>query len=110
MKETIRRLPDAELEVMQAVWACEPPVGRSDIEAIVDQSHPMAVTTLLARVAGLVLFLSFWETKARYAFQFTPLLLLLAAAALLPNAPCTPTKGGDETDGTASGQRDPAGV
>ena len=35
-------------------------------------------------VTGLVLFLSFWETKARYAFHFTPFLLLLAAAALMP--------------------------
>lgn len=33
-------------------------------------------------VTGLILFLSLWETKARYAFNFTPLLLLLTAAAL----------------------------
>ena len=31
---------------------------------------------------GLIFF-EFWETKARYAFNFTPLLLLLALAALL---------------------------
>ena len=37
-------------------------------------------------VTGLILFLSLWETKARYAFNFTPLLLLLAAAALMPPA------------------------
>lgn len=54
MKETIRRLPDAELEVMQAVWACEPPVSRTDIEAIVEQTHPMAVTTLLTLLTRLV--------------------------------------------------------
>ena len=54
MKETIRRLPDAELEVMQAVWACEPPVARTDIEAIVGQTHPMAVTTLLTLLTRLV--------------------------------------------------------
>ena len=34
-------------------------------------------------ITGLVLFLSLWETKARYAFNFTPLLLLLAAGGLL---------------------------
>lgn len=34
-------------------------------------------------VLGLILFLSFWETKARYSFNFTPLLLLLALGALL---------------------------
>ena len=54
MKETIRRLPDAELEVMQAVWACEPPVARTDIETIVRQTHPMAVTTLLTLLTRLV--------------------------------------------------------
>ena len=54
MKETIRRLPDAELEVMQAMWACEPPVARTDIEAIVGQTHPMAVTTLLTLLTRLV--------------------------------------------------------
>ncbi|WP_291245584.1 hypothetical protein [Fournierella sp.] len=38
----------------------------------------------LARVSvfGLMLFLSFWETKARYSFNFTPLLILLATATL----------------------------
>ena len=54
MKETICRLPDAELEVMQAVWACEPPVARTDIETIVGQTHPMAVTTLLTLLTRLV--------------------------------------------------------
>ena len=29
MADSIRRLPDAELEVMQAVWACPPPVYRA---------------------------------------------------------------------------------
>lgn len=27
--QTIERLPDAELEVMQAIWDCEPPVSHS---------------------------------------------------------------------------------
>ena len=27
MRKNIRRLPDGELEVMQAIWACEPPVS-----------------------------------------------------------------------------------
>ena len=44
--DSIRRLPDAELEVMQAIWDCIPPVSRSDIEAKVYSSHPMAETTL----------------------------------------------------------------
>lgn len=50
--------------------------------------RPAAGPLLLAGVSvtGLILFLSLWETKARYAFNFTPLLLLLAAAALLAPA------------------------
>ena len=48
---------------------------------------PAAPLTLAGvSVTGLILFLSLWETKARYAFNFTPFLLLLAAAALLPPA------------------------
>ena len=39
---------------MQAGWACEPPVARTDIEAIVGQTHPMAVTTLLTLLTRLV--------------------------------------------------------
>ena len=47
MEAAIRRLPDAELEVMQAIWACEPPVSRTEINEILKDTHPMALTTLL---------------------------------------------------------------
>ena len=53
MKETIRRLPDAELEVMQAIWACTAPVARADIEEILFKTHPMAMTTLLTLLTRL---------------------------------------------------------
>lgn len=53
MKPSIRKLPDAELEVMQAVWECTPPVSRTDIEAILQKSHPMAPTTLLTLLTRL---------------------------------------------------------
>ena len=53
MKDAIRRLPDAELEVMQAVWACKPPVARADVEEILFQTHPMAMTTLLTLLTRL---------------------------------------------------------
>ena len=46
------------------------------------RATPGPLTLARVSVFGLMLFLSFWETKARYSFQFTPLLLLLAAAAL----------------------------
>lgn len=48
-----RRLPDTELEVMQAVWACTPPVYRQDIETQLQDSHPMAMTTLLTLLTRL---------------------------------------------------------
>ena len=47
METTIRRLPDAELEVMQAIWDCEPTAARADINEILKGTHPMAPTTLL---------------------------------------------------------------
>ena len=53
MKDAMRRLPDAELEVMQAVWACKPPVARADVEKILFQTHPMAMTTLLTLLTRL---------------------------------------------------------
>ena len=53
MKDIIRRLPDAELEVMQALWACAAPVGRTDIEEILFKTHPMAMTTLLTLLTRL---------------------------------------------------------
>lgn len=46
MANTIRRLPDTELEVMQAIWDCVPPVSKTGIEDQVYANHPMAETTL----------------------------------------------------------------
>jgi len=53
MNDQIRRLPDSELEVMQAIWACTPPVARADIEELLYQTHPMAMTTLLTLLTRL---------------------------------------------------------
>ena len=53
MRQTVRRLPDAELEVMQAVWQCEAPVSRVQIEEILKDTHPMAMTTLLTLLTRL---------------------------------------------------------
>ena len=52
-KDGNRRLPDTELEVMQAVWACEAPVARADIDAKLKDTHPMALTTLLTVLTRL---------------------------------------------------------
>lgn len=53
MKKTIRRLPDAEQEVMQAIWDCKAPAARTDIEEILYKTHPMAMTTLLTLLTRL---------------------------------------------------------
>ena len=49
----IKRLPDAEQEVMQALWDCEAPASRADIERQLFSSHPMAQTTLLTLLTRL---------------------------------------------------------
>ena len=53
MSHTIRRLPDTELEVMQALWASDTPVLRTQLEERLTQTHPMATTTLLTLLSRL---------------------------------------------------------
>ena len=53
MPDDMRTLPDAELAVMQAVWACEIPAKRVQISAILNKTHPMAPTTLLTVLSRL---------------------------------------------------------
>ncbi len=53
MSYTIRRLPDTELEVMQALWASDTPVPRTQLEERLTQTHPMATTTLLTLLSRL---------------------------------------------------------
>lgn len=53
MSSPTRRLPDSELEVMQAVWNCNPPVARTEIEAKLSGTYPIAQTTLLTLLSRL---------------------------------------------------------
>ena len=53
MRDTIKRLPDSELEVMQAVWCCTPPASKDDIRNQMGDAHPMAETTLLTFLSRL---------------------------------------------------------
>ena len=48
MAERIRTLPDAELAVMQAVWACEAPAKRAQLAAILDKTTLLTVLSRLA--------------------------------------------------------------
>ena len=49
----VKKLPDTELEVMQALWACPSPATRTDVEALLTTTHPMAPTTLLTLLSRL---------------------------------------------------------
>lgn len=73
MNENLRRLPDAELEVMQALWACKAPVVRADIEKILFQTHPMAMTTLLTLLTRLSEKGFIRIEKVGRSSQYTPL-------------------------------------
>lgn len=53
MAEDIRKLPDSELEVMQVIWRCEPPVPRAEVERRMKDARPMAQTTLLTLITRL---------------------------------------------------------
>ena len=53
MEDKLKRLPDAELEVMQVLWNLEPPVPRAAAEAEMQKLRPMAQTTLLTLLSRL---------------------------------------------------------
>ena len=57
MKKDINRIPDSELNVMQALWACGEPAGRAQIEEKMqernDRKEPLAQTTLLTLLSRL---------------------------------------------------------
>ena len=53
MGKSIRRLPDTELTVMQAVWACATPASRTEIEKYLPEDSSMAMTTLLTLLTRL---------------------------------------------------------
>ena len=53
MKSTIKKLPDTEFEVMQAIWRSPIPATRANIEMLLKETHPMALTTLLTILTRL---------------------------------------------------------
>jgi len=50
---SIRRLPESELTVMQALWSVPAPALRADIEGALDPAHPLAQTTVLTLLSRL---------------------------------------------------------
>ena len=73
MTRDTRRLPDAELAVMQALWACQTPAGRSDLEGVLQSTHPMAATTLLTLLSRLGDKGSLPSEKVGRSARYTPL-------------------------------------
>jgi len=53
MKDDIRRLPDSELEVMQALWQCPAPARARDIDDVLRPGRALAQTTLLTLLTRL---------------------------------------------------------
>lgn len=53
MDRSIRRLPDGELTVMQALWACGCPVSAAELEERLRSARPMAPTTVLTILTRL---------------------------------------------------------
>ena len=51
--EKLPRLPDAELDVMQALWALPAPVPRAAVEQEIAKLHPMGQTALLTLLSRL---------------------------------------------------------
>lgn len=73
MSHTIRRLPDTELEVMQALWASDTPVPRAQLEERLAQTHPMATTTLLTLLSRLSEKGFVWVDKEGRKSLYAPL-------------------------------------
>jgi len=46
-------LPDGELEIMQIIWQCEPPVSRSAIEENLEKQKHLAPSTILTFLTRL---------------------------------------------------------
>ena len=53
MDKKISHLPYGELEMTQAVWDCEPPVSRGDVEEKLHSARPLASTTILTLLTRL---------------------------------------------------------
>lgn len=52
-KKEIVHLPNAELEVMMAVWEAKEPVSRPEIEKLLENGHKWAHTTILKFLSRL---------------------------------------------------------
>ncbi len=49
----IKRLPESELEIMQIIWKETPPISRAAVEEALENTHPLAPTTILTLLTRL---------------------------------------------------------
>lgn len=54
MFDKMRRLPDAELEVMKAIWDNTPPMSTNDVMKVVSQEKNWNISTLLTLLSRLI--------------------------------------------------------
>ena len=52
-EKDIKRLPESELEIMQIIWNETTPVSRMTIESALNNTHPLAPTTILTLLTRL---------------------------------------------------------
>lgn len=65
----LTKLPDAELEVMRAVWSAEDAISTTDIRKILEKEKPYSVgalQTLLARLEKREFLESFMQGKSKF--------------------------------------------
>lgn len=54
MIQTIKRLPDSELDIMLIIWEANEPVSRSYIEKQINEKKNLASTTILSLLTRLI--------------------------------------------------------
>lgn len=54
MIQTIKRLPDSELDIMLIIWEAKEPVSRSYIEKQINEKKNLASTTILSLLTRLI--------------------------------------------------------
>ena len=54
MFDKMRRLPDAELEVMKAIWDNTPPMSTNDVMKVISNEKNWNISTLLTLLSRLI--------------------------------------------------------
>lgn len=54
MFDKMRRLPDAELEVMKAIWENQPPMSTNDVMKVISKEKNWNISTLLTLLSRLI--------------------------------------------------------